>query len=118
MTLTAMMEFFASNEHRAPLLLREILDNPDELSERLTNTLAPWLKAFTAGLRKGQKLGVVRADLDPQAYVAQTAGLALGSFALAGAARGLLDAPNLSAERLGQECIRMTQAALFTQREG
>ena len=56
---------------------------------------------------------MVQHDLDPEAYVAHTAGIALGTFALADAARGLLGAADLDQKRLNNECLRMTRAALY-----
>ena len=113
LTMDATMGYFAESRHRARLIVREILDNPDGLSARLNESLAPWLKGFTASLSKGKRVGVVRADLDPEAYVAHTAALALSSFALAEAARGLLGDAGLTQQRLHDECLRMTSAALF-----
>lgn len=113
LTMDATMQYFGANRHRARLIVREILDNPEGLSARLTATLAPWLIGFTASLSKGKTVGVVHADLDPEAYVAHTAALALSTFALAEAARGLLGASDLNQQRLHDECLRMTRAALF-----
>ena len=113
LTMDATMKFFAQDRNRARLIVREILDNPDGLAQRLSASLAPWLKGFTASLTKGKRVGVVRPDLDPEAYVAHTAALALSSFALADAARGLLGDVDLDQQRLHDECLRMTSAALF-----
>jgi TetR/AcrR family transcriptional regulator len=113
LTMDATMNYFGQSRHRARLIVREILDNPDGLSARLNASLAPWLKGFTASLSKGKRVGVVHADLDPEAYVAHTAALALSSFALAEAARGLLGDAGLNQQRLHDECLRMTSAALF-----
>ena len=113
LTMDATMHYFGANRHRARLIVREILDNPEGLSARLTATLAPWLIGFTASLSKGKTVGVVHADLDPEAYVAHTAALALSTFALAEAARGLLGASDLNQQRLHDECLRMTRVALF-----
>ncbi len=113
LTMDATMKYFGENRHRARLIVREILDNPDGLSNRLRASLAPWLKGFTASLSKGKKVGVVHPELDPEAYVAHTAALALSTFALADAARGLLGAAELDQQRLHDECLRITGAALF-----
>ena len=53
LTMQATMSFFVQDRNRARLILREILDNPDGLSKRLTDSLAPWMRAFTGSLRKG-----------------------------------------------------------------
>ena len=113
LTMDATMKFFGQDRNRARLIVREILDNPGGLSERLSASLAPWLQGFTASLSKGKRVGVVHPDLDPEAYVAHTAALALTSFALADAARGLLGDDDLNQQRLHDECLRMTSAALF-----
>jgi AcrR family transcriptional regulator len=113
LTMDATMKFFGEDRNRARLIVREILDNPGGLSERLSASLAPWLQGFTASLSKGKRVGVVHPDLDPEAYVAHTAALALTSFALADAARGLLGDDKLNQQRLHDECLRMTSAALF-----
>lgn len=113
LTMRETMNFFAEDKDRARLILREILDNPDGLSKRLGATLAPWMQRFTASLVKGKDAGTVRQELDPEAFVAHTAALALGAFALADAARGLLGDDQLSPNRLQEECLRMTGAALF-----
>ena len=114
-TMGATFAFFSANPNRARFIMRELLDNPEGLSKRLQTTLAPWLQAFTASLKKGQKLALVPADLDPQAYIAHTATLALASQAIGEAARGLLGDDTIDQQRLTNEAMRMTRAALFQQ---
>ena len=113
LTMQATMSFFAQDRDRARLILREILDNPNGLSKRLQASLAPWMRGLTGSLRKGQKVGVVRPELDPEAYLAHTAAMAMGTFALADAARALLGADDLDQQRLLEECLRMSSTALF-----
>lgn len=61
--------FFRADPARARLLLRELLDRPDETRALLTERVSPWIDMVARYIRAGQREGTVRADVDPEAYL-------------------------------------------------
>jgi AcrR family transcriptional regulator len=73
--------FFTADPQRARLLVREVLDRPDEVRALIENKVQPWVGIVTDYIRKGQDRGDVYADLDPEAYCAQVINLVIASVA-------------------------------------
>lgn len=76
--------FFAADPDRARLLLREALDRPDAMRALLADYAAPWMSVVTLAIDRGSKAGVLRADVDPEAYVVMVIHLIVGNVATAG----------------------------------
>jgi len=76
-----MVGFFASDPDRARLLLREVLDRPEEMRQHLEAHVRPWVCTVCEHIRGGQEAGRVHEDLDPEAYVTHTINLVIGSIA-------------------------------------
>ncbi len=112
-TLRAVIGFFEDDPDRARLLLRESLDRPAALRARLRVQLAPWVAIVVDYVRRGQRYGEVRADVDAEAWVTHVVLLMVGCFATAGVADvALADAPD-AAERRVAELVRMARTSLF-----
>ena len=87
------LSFFHDDHDRARLLLRELLDRPEEIAPLVALRVQPWAKIVCDYIRKGQEQGRVHQDVDPEAYVAQVINLVLCGFATHGSIRALLVDP-------------------------
>ena len=112
------LKFFKSDPDRARLLLRELLDRPDEMAPLVNLRVAPWTNIVCDYIRKGQEAGRIHNDVDPEAYVAQVINLVLSSFATHACLRSLLaensgDDEVVASERLIAEMLRVAKSSLF-----
>lgn len=114
-TLEEGLSFFQEDPNRARLLMREILDAPEAMRARITEHVAPWMGLATDTIRRGQKDGVVRPDLDPEAYVTTFIILILGAFATAEVSGGVLETTEDYVARFKDEIIRIAKASLFVE---
>ena len=108
--------FFARDADRARLLIREGLDRPDDVRERLGRHLAPVFENLARYLRKGRERGAVHADLDPEAYLFQMVTLLVCGIAFGDSFGALLPEHarrGKSRERLTREIARIGRSALF-----
>lgn len=110
------VRFFAADPDRARLLLREALDRPDAMRERLRGSVRPWMRVIASSIEKGQEHGELRADTDPEAYLLQVIHLVVGGVATADTLGVLLseDGEPADVERLTRELTRVARASLFT----
>lgn len=113
-TVSALVDFFLADPHRAMLVVRELLDRPAEMAELLSTRLAPWLGVITESIRAGQERGTVRRDLDPEAYVVQIVTMAIGTVAVGEAAASMIAMGSQPRDRLVRELVRVARASLFT----
>jgi AcrR family transcriptional regulator len=115
--LRAMLGFFGDQPDRARLLLRELLDRPEEMRALLADHLQPWTRLLTDYIRTGQAEGRVRRDLDPEAYVLLVVTAGLGALAT-GDVAGALFPPDRAPSRDAnvRELVRLARAALFSPR--
>lgn len=113
--MEALCSFFLEDTDRARLMVREALDRPDDMRERLDMYVKPWVAIVAGQIEKAQAAGRVYADVDPQAYCLQIVNLVVGgvaihdslSVALADSDRGPAQ------ERLVQELNRIARASLY-----
>jgi TetR/AcrR family transcriptional regulator len=109
--------YFANAPHRARLLLREMLDHPEDLRVRMDRQLGPWLVLLADFIRRGQRDGRVYAELDPEAYVFHVLDLVLASVAVGAVATGVYAPGTASApamDRHLRELLRRAKTSLFT----
>ena len=111
--LEVLLAFFVEEPDRARLLIREMLDRPEEMTERFQTHLQPFTALLTDAIRSGQGAGTYPADLHPEAYVLHVLTSVLGTIAV-GPATGavMVEAPDLD-RRIG-ELVRIARTALFT----
>ncbi|MFW5966192.1 MAG: TetR/AcrR family transcriptional regulator [Persicimonas sp.] len=108
--------FFTADPDRARLLVREMLDRPDELEMLFRQYLGPWMNILSDYIRRGQKEGRVYADLDPEAYILQIIHLVVGGIAIGDVIESLLE-PDDARQQVGrrqlEELIRVARSSLF-----
>jgi len=111
------VHFFTEDSDRAKLLVRETLDRPDDMRERLTEYVSPWLHVVAAYIRQGQQQGDVYEDADPEAYILQVINLVVSGVSAASSIAGALlpeDSPlGTPSERHTRELLRMARCSLF-----
>jgi TetR/AcrR family transcriptional regulator len=110
-----LFRFFEADADRARLLVRELLDNPDEMRRMLADNLRPWVLLVAQYIREGQRIGLIQADVDPEAYVLTVITLVLSTVSATGVTEAVLgdSGTNAARERQQTELLRLTKAALF-----
>lgn len=113
--MSALLDFFRSDPNRARLALREMLDRPEELRERLLEHLSPLVRVLTGYIRLGKASGLIQSDLCPESYVVQVMILVISSAAIGSVASGIVGAcdPATQDIRDRAELVRMAQRAVF-----
>lgn len=112
-----LVRFFDSDRDRARLLARELLDNPTDTKRLMVENLRPWLLLVAEYIREGQKLGMIRGNVDPESYVLHVIVLVIATVAnlsTVSQALGGDSGPDANPEaRHLTELVRMTRTALF-----
>lgn len=107
------VRFFVADPDRARLLLREALDRPEAMRQRLEVAVKPWMQVVAGYVRKGQGTGELRTDADPEAYLLMIVHLVIGGVATADTLGVVLDEADRR-ERLVTELERVARTSLFT----
>lgn len=114
---TETLEFFRADPDRARLLLRELLDRPEEMEPLIESHVQPWTKIICDYIRKGQQQGRVHPDIDPEAYVVHMINLMVCGVALHDSMIALMPAGDDGREQLAArtmtELLRFARAGLF-----
>ena len=96
------------------MIWREAIDRPHLTRERMSEDFGPWLVRLTDAIRRGQKAGYVRSDLEPEAWLTQLIVLVIGTFAAADlAAAAFTISGTDAAERQLSELIRTARHSLY-----
>ncbi len=116
-TVTALVAYFASDENRARLMLREVLDRPDATRALMAEHLQPFGTLVTDYIRMGQESGRVRPEVDPESYVVMVVTMVLGTVAMGGVAASMFDGEQTDrADPLIAELVRIARESLFLPR--
>jgi AcrR family transcriptional regulator len=115
--LDALFAFFREEPSLARLVLREMLDRPEEMGERLRTQLQPWTALLLEAMRMGRAAGLLRADADPEAYVVLVIATAIGVVAI-GQHAGALVSPEPSVDAQARELVRIARTALLAPKDG
>ncbi len=111
------VRFFAQDPNRARLLLREILDRPEDMQRRLETYVRPWVQVVADYIVKGQQRGEVHAHVDPEAYILQVINMVVSGVAAASSLHGgLLPATSPrgdASQRHLRELVRIARTSLF-----
>ena len=110
-----LVAFFTADPDRARLVVREILDRPDEVIALMRTQVRPWVDIVCDYIRKGQAQGLIWSEVDPEAYVVQVINLVVASVATHHCIGGLLPESRRGAvpRRHIDELVRVARASLF-----
>ncbi|MCP4680616.1 MAG: TetR/AcrR family transcriptional regulator [Deltaproteobacteria bacterium] len=112
-TITSVVEFFLEDRNRARLAIREMMDRPTEIQAVVRERLSPWTKMLVEYILMGQGSGVIKAEVEPQAYLTQVMMMIIGTVAVGGVAGSMLGADNETIEPMIKELVRIAREALF-----
>lgn len=115
--MSAMMSFFREDRSRARLLVREMLDRPQEVRGLLETHLQPWTALLTDVIRRGQASGNFQAGVDPGSYIIQIITMALGTIATGDVAVALMSGEPNDTEPLMDELVRIARLSLFVPKD-
>jgi AcrR family transcriptional regulator len=111
-TVTATLRFFEDDPARARLALREMLDRPDALREGMREHLGPWISMLAEYIRLGQASGMIRAEVDAEAYIVQVFTMIISAAVVGPVMAGAVGDPDPA--RRTSELVRLAGEALFT----
>jgi AcrR family transcriptional regulator len=112
-----LVRFFSEDPDRARLVIRELMDRPDQMRSRLSQTLTPWVTLIADYIRKSQEAGYAPKELDPEAYIVHVVTLAVSGIAAMPVVTHALTGKREEAnERYVNELLRMVRASLFIPR--
>jgi AcrR family transcriptional regulator len=109
-SVTALLAFFREDPNRARLALRVMLDQPEELRRQMREQLSPWVMLLTEFIRMGQASGLLRREVNAEAYVVQVLLMVVTSVAVGDVASALVGERQ---ETDVNELVRMARDALF-----
>lgn len=117
--LSKTIAFFAEDRDRARLILRELLDRPDDIQPLLETHVRPWVTIVSDYIRRGQEQGRLWFEADPQTYVTHVTILVIGSLATFDTVAAL--SPDQQSreqllERHIRELLRIAKTSLFRPR--
>jgi TetR/AcrR family transcriptional regulator len=110
-----LMGFFTSDLDRARLLVRELLDRPDELQAALRAQVLPWVEVVARYIRMGQENGQIKSTVDPESFVLHVACTSLASLGTAQCALAVFDSSSReeTISRVVTEIKRAVRDGLF-----
>jgi len=120
-TMEALSEFFIEDPDRARLFLRETLDRPEQMRVMLAAYVQPWVELLGEQLERAKGQGVVRRDVDPQAYAVEVITMVVAGTAVIDTLQTILpDDPVRGSTRMrhARELIRVARSSLYTENEG
>ena len=113
-TISGLVGFFVEDQNRATLALREVLDRPNVIRDLIREQLGPWIQLVVDYIRLGQRLELVRPEVDCESYIIQVIIMVLGTVAASAVSCAIYandDQHRLEANT--QELIRIAGVALF-----
>jgi hypothetical protein len=113
-----LVRFFSEDPDRARLVVRELMDRPEQMQSRLSQTLIPWVTLIADYIRKSQDAGYVPKDVDPEAYIVHVVTLAVAGIAALPVVTHALNGKREEAHRRYiEELLRIVRSSLFMPRE-
>lgn len=106
--------FFSEDPDRARLVVRELLDRPQQMQARLSQTLTPWITLIADYIRRSQQAGHVAEGVDPEAYILHIVTLTVSSIAaLPVVGQALSGTREEVTKRHMRELARIARTSLF-----
>lgn len=115
-TMTALVSFFLEDVNRARLVVREMIDRPDDTFAVLSEHVSPWTRLIGDYLRMGQQSGIYRKDVDTNAYIVLVMVMVVSAVAMGNVTSGMVST-SAKVERgpLIKELVRIVQSSLYTE---
>ena len=120
-TMEALTEFFVADPDRARLFLRETLDRPERMQAMLGEFVRPWVELLGDQLERAKEQGLVRRDVDPQAYAVEVITMSVAGTAVIDTLQIILPddpARGSARKRHARELIRIARSSLYTETKG
>jgi TetR/AcrR family transcriptional regulator len=114
--MEALTRFFLEDPDRARLVLREILDRPEDMRRRLETFVRPWVDIIAEQLEKARVKGQVQGEVDPHAYAVNVISMVVTGIAVIGNLVTVFPAESDEAEstaRFVRELIRIARQSLY-----
>jgi len=112
--MTELTSFFREDPDTTQLILRELLDRPEEMRSRLAASMRPLVMLVADAMRKGQAVGTLRADVDPEAFVLHMIGSTVATLVAAPVIAPIVETDGESVlDRQERELRRMAFTSLF-----
>lgn len=106
-----LLRFFCGEPSWARLVVRELLDRPEVARAMLRQDVRPWIEAVGAYVRAGQVAGILREDVDAEAWAVEILQLTLMAAATQHVAAAAV--PGHGERRLAEELTRIAASSLF-----
>lgn len=106
--------FFSEDPDRARLVVRELLDRPQQMQSRMAQTLTPWVTLIADYIRRSQQAGHAAESVDAEAYILHVVTLTVSAIAaLPVVGTALSGSREEIAERQLRELARIARTSLF-----
>ena len=113
-TVSALVNFFLEDAHRAKMVIREMLDRPDEARRLIAEELKPWTALVVNHIRMGQETGLIKKEVDPQSYIVLVIMMAVGTVALGPVISAFNESGDLqNIQPKVDELVRVARESLF-----
>jgi TetR/AcrR family transcriptional regulator len=109
-----MVAFFAADPDRARLLVRELLDRPDDVADLIKVYVRPWAELAADFIRKGQEQEQLHGEVDPEAYVVQLISLVVAGVATSDCFSALFDPDADQGEIRRRNTLELRRVAKFS----
>jgi len=117
--LSKTVGFFAEDRDRARLILRELLDRPEQVQPLIETHVRPWVTIVCNYIRRGQDQGRLWFEVQPEHYVAHVTLMVIGSLATFDSLAALVpdqDDQQALLDRHIRELLRIAKTSLFRPR--
>jgi TetR/AcrR family transcriptional regulator len=113
--IAELMSFFSEDPDRARLVVRELLDRPQQMQSRLAQTLTPWVTLIADYIRRSQQKGEAAEGVDPEAYILNIVTLTVSSIAALPVVGQVLGGSKEDiGDRHRRELARIARSSLFS----
>ena len=107
-----LLRFFREDPDRARLVIRELMDRPEQMADRLRGTLTPWVTLIADYIRQSQEAGQLREKVDPESYIVHIVTLAISATAAMPVIQNALPEGDAEAQHY-TELMRIARSSLF-----
>jgi len=114
--MEALTDFFLEDPDRARVVMREMLDRPEDMQRRIITFVRPWIDVIADQLEKAKAKGTVQGDVDTHAYAISVVNMVVAGVAVIdnlGAALPGDAGAKPARERYVRELVRIARRSLY-----